>query len=195
MSLDWAYALKMASDNSIQTIQEYLMLCMKIMLTNLTWAVSTLSDYIYVVFLFVVALFNSLSLSNKGYRPVEALMSCLPTNAKICQQITKIQNSVVQVFYATFRLAIFYTVWTCTAHKMIGTTLVSYMYIIVFEIFQKQFVCAIMPPLCPYFCKIMSFWVTECFMLKLRDEKNVNLLIIFVRKVLKNFFFKSLLNF
>ena len=135
MSLDWAYALKMASEN-IQTIQEYLMLCMKIMLTNLTWAVSTLSDYIYVVFLFVVALFNSLSLSNKGYRPVEALMSCLPTNEHRVQVlITKIQNSVVQVFYATFRLAIFYTVWTCTAHKMIGTTLVSY--IIMVEIFEK----------------------------------------------------------
>ena len=129
MSLDWMYALRMASDN-INTIQEYLIIFMKVLLYNLTLTLSTLSDYTYVAFIFFVALFNSLSSSTKGYRPVEALMSYLPTSERRFQVlISKIQKSVVQVFYATFRLAIFYTVWTCIAHKMIGTTLVNYFHI------------------------------------------------------------------
>ena len=53
------------------------------------------------------------------------LMNQLPGNEERFQNLVKkIQISIVQVFYATFRLAVFYTVWICTAHKIMNTTLV-----------------------------------------------------------------------
>jgi len=124
-TFDWDQLREIAISN-YTVVQEYSLFIINVLVLNFTLVLSTLSTYAYVALIFFMALFNALASSNDEYRPVELIVSYIPSseNKRVKRLFAKIQRSVVQVFRSTLRISIFYIFWTLITHKLFQVTLV-----------------------------------------------------------------------
>jgi predicted PurR-regulated permease PerM len=108
--------------------------------------------------IFFTALFYLLGSSTTMYKPVEMFSSCIPGDGKHSKRfLTAVEEAVNGVFTASFKMALFYGMWTWLIHTLFQINIV----------FVPSFLAALfgaVPLLMPYWAAIPA--VLELFLIQ-----------------------------